>query len=63
MPLRWGDYLNEYDPFFWYRISEYIAKNGYAAYFTWHDTLSWYPQGRDIALSSYPGNPFSAVFL
>ena len=63
MPLRWGDYLNEYDPFFWYRISEYIAKNGYASYFTWHDTLSWYPQGRNIALSSYPGNPFSAVFL
>lgn len=61
--LRWGTYLNEYDPYFWYRISEYIAKNGYAAYFTWHDTLSWYPQGRDIALSSYPGNPFSAVFL
>jgi len=63
MPLRWGDYLNEYDPYFWYRISEYIAKNGYGSYFTWHDTLSWYPQGRDIALSSYPGNPFSAVFL
>jgi dolichyl-diphosphooligosaccharide--protein glycosyltransferase len=63
MLLRWGDYLNEYDPFFWYRISEYIAKNGYGAYFTWHDTLSWYPKGRDIALSSYPGNPFSAVFL
>jgi dolichyl-diphosphooligosaccharide--protein glycosyltransferase len=63
MPLRWGDYLNEYDPYFWYRISEYIAKNGYGSYFTWHDTLSWYPQGRDIALSSYPGNPFSAVFI
>ena len=61
--LRWGNYLNEYDPYFWYRISEYIAKNGYAAYFTWHDTLSWYPQGRNIALSSYPGNPFSAVFI
>ena len=23
--LRWGDYLIEYDPFFFYRISEYIA--------------------------------------
>ncbi len=61
--LRWGDYLNEYDPFFFYRISEYIAKNGYGAYFTWHDTLSWFPKGRDIAASSYPGNPFSAVFI
>ena len=63
LPLRWGAYLNEYDPFFWYRITEYIAKNGYAAYFTWHDTLSWYPMGRDIAHSSYPGNPFTAVFI
>ncbi len=61
--LRWGNYLNEYDPFFFYRISEYIAKNGYGAYFTWHDTLSWYPKGRDIAASSYPGNPFSAVII
>jgi len=63
LPLRWGDYLNEYDPYFWYRIAEHIAQNGYASYFTWHDTLSWYPQGRDIALSSYPGNPFTAVFI
>ncbi len=63
LPLRWGDYLNEYDPYFWYRIAEHIAQNGYASYFTWHDTLSWYPQGRNIALTSYPGNPFSAVFI
>jgi dolichyl-diphosphooligosaccharide--protein glycosyltransferase len=63
MPMRWGEYLNEYDPYFWYRITEYIVQNGYASYFTWHDTLSWFPQGRDIALSSYPGNPFSAAFI
>jgi dolichyl-diphosphooligosaccharide--protein glycosyltransferase len=61
--LRWGYYLNEFDPFFFYRIAEYVAKNGYSAYFTWHDTLSWYPQGRDIAHSSYLGNSFTAVFL
>ncbi len=63
LPLQWGPYLNEYDPFFWYRIAEHIAKNGYASYFTWQDTLSWYPMGRDIAQSSHPGNPFSAVFI
>lgn len=63
LPLQWGPYLNEYDPFFWYRIAEHIAKNGYASYFTWQDTLSWYPMGRDIAHSSYPGNPFSAVII
>ncbi len=63
LPLRWGEYLNEYDPFFFYRVAEYVAKNGYAAYFTWHDTLSWYPMGRDIAHSSYLGDPFSVVFI
>jgi dolichyl-diphosphooligosaccharide---protein glycosyltransferase len=63
MPMRWGEYLNEYDPYFWYRITEHIVQNGYASYFTWHDTLSWFPQGRDIAISSYPGNPFSAAFI
>lgn len=61
--LRWGLYLNEFDPFFFYRIAEYVAKNGYGAYFTWHDTLSWYPQGRDIAHSSYLGNSFTTVFI
>ncbi len=61
--LRWGPYLNEFDPSFFYRIAEYVAKNGYGAYFTWHDTLSWYPQGRDIAHSSYLGNSFTAVFI
>ena len=63
LPLQWGPYLNEYDPFFWYRVTEHIAKNGFASYFTWHDTLSWYPVGRDIRLSSLPGNPFTAAAI
>ena len=60
--IRWGPYMDAYDPLFQLRVTEYVVKNGYAAWFTWHDTLSWYPMGRDIATSSYPGVPFSAAF-
>ncbi|MCX6642684.1 MAG: glycosyltransferase family 39 protein [Candidatus Bathyarchaeota archaeon] len=62
-PLQWGAYLNEYDPFFNYRAADYVAKNGYAAWYSWIDTLSWYPMGRDISLQSYPGIPFSGVLV
>ncbi len=63
MPIRYGAYLTAYDPLFQYRMTEYIVKNGFAAWFSWHDTLSWYPMGRDISQSSFPGLPFSAAFI
>jgi dolichyl-diphosphooligosaccharide--protein glycosyltransferase len=61
--LRWGPYMDAFDPLFQYRVTEYVVENGYRAWFTWHDTMSWYPMGRDIAHSSYPGIPFSATFV
>ena len=61
--VRWGAYLDGYDPLFQYRVTEYVVKNGYAAWFSWHDTLSWWPMGRDIAQSSFPAMPFTAAFF
>ena len=29
LPLRWGSYLTAYDPFFQYRVAEYIVQNGF----------------------------------
>ena len=51
-PAEWGWELNEFDPFFNYRATEYILENGYEAYFQWHDDLSWYPHGRDVSQTS-----------
>jgi len=62
LPIRWGTYFTAYDPLFQYRVTEYVVKNGYSAWFNWHDTLSWYPMGRDVPESSFPGLPFSAAF-
>jgi len=51
-PIEYGFQLNEFDPFFNFRATEYIVENGLIEYFKWHDDKSWYPQGRDISKSS-----------
>ena len=51
-PLEYGFELNEYDPFFNYRATEFMIENGLPAYLEWHDDLSWHPYGRDISATS-----------
>ena len=52
LPADYGWELNEFDPFFNYRATEYIIENGVENYFTWNDDLSWYPYGRDVSSNS-----------
>ena len=51
-PAEYGFELNEFDPFFNFRATEYIVENGFSEYFQWHDDKSWYPTGRDISATS-----------
>lgn len=51
-PADWGWELNEFDPFFNYRATQFIVENGFEAYFEWNDELSWYPNGRDVSSNS-----------
>ena len=44
----YGFQLNEFDPFFNYRATQYLLDNGLNAYVHWHDDMSWYPAGRDV---------------
>jgi len=58
--------LSEFDPYFQYRFTEYILKNGFIAWAwpePWNDTQRWYPQGFIVARSAYPGLPMTAAFL
>jgi len=49
---EFGSELNEFDPFFNFRATEFIVENGYLEYFDWHDDMSWYPEGRNISATS-----------
>ena len=51
-PIEYGFELNEFDPFFNYRATEYIVENGLSEYFEWNDDKSWYPDGRNVSKTS-----------
>ncbi len=63
LPLEYGFYINEFDPYFDYRATKFLVENGLEEYFAWHDTMSWYPEGRDIAGTSQTGLHLSAAYL
>jgi dolichyl-diphosphooligosaccharide--protein glycosyltransferase len=59
---RYGFYMNEFDPYFQYYSTDYIVKSfdqkgfgGLFDYFNWVDKMAWYPEGRDVAASSFSG--------
>jgi dolichyl-diphosphooligosaccharide---protein glycosyltransferase len=54
-PIKYGYYLNEVDPYFNFRATKFLLDNNLDAYLTWHDTMSWYPEGRSIAITSQAG--------
>lgn len=62
LPMRWGFYLSEFDPYFQYRIADHMVNNGFLSYSSWIDHMSWYPYGRDVPHTSYPGLGATAAF-
>jgi dolichyl-diphosphooligosaccharide--protein glycosyltransferase len=70
-PMRWeiqtgSMHLSEFDPYFQYRFTEYIVKNGFVSWAwptQWIDTYRWYPHGINVARTGYPGLPFTAAFF
>ena len=62
-PAQYGFELHEFDPFFNYRATQFIVENGIPAYLDWHDDMSWYPHGRDVASTSQPMLHITAATL
>ena len=62
MPLAW-QVIHEFDPWFNYRATEYLDEHGWHAFFHWFDYESWYPLGRPVGTTIYPGMQISAVAI
>ena len=62
-PAKYGFYLNEFDPYFNFRATKYLLDNDIDAYLKWHDTVSWYPEGRNVAITSQVGLHILTAFL
>ena len=51
------------DPFSQFRAANYLEENGLAAYLSWVDSQTWYPEGRFWGKTQFIGTPLSAVLL
>ncbi|MEM2655617.1 MAG: hypothetical protein QXJ43_06885, partial [Candidatus Bathyarchaeia archaeon] len=63
LPLPWGFYLNEFDPYFHYYSAKYILENGLSSFFSWHDWAGWWPYGRYMPSLANMGLSLTAVTL
>ncbi|KAH3763341.1 Dolichyl-diphosphooligosaccharide--protein glycosyltransferase subunit stt3 [Pelomyxa schiedti] len=61
--ITYGRIIHEFDPWFNMRATQYLADHGAHAFFHWYDYESWYPLGRPVGTTIYPGMQFTAVAI
>ncbi len=60
LPMRWGTYLSEFDPYFQYRLANRMVENGFFSWVSWRDYMRWWPNGYFVG-GSLPGLSFAAA--
>jgi len=58
-----GRVIHEFDPWFNFRATQYLADNGWDEFFSWFDHMSWYPLGRPVGTTIYPGMQITSVAI
>ena len=61
--LRFESVIHEFDPYFNYRTTKYLADEGFYNFHNWFDDRAWYPLGRIIGGTIYPGLMITASFF
>lgn len=60
---EYGRVIHEFDPYFNYRATEYLWQHGWKKFSTWFDYMSWYPLGRPVGTTIYPGMQATSCFI
>ncbi|KAH7731561.1 Dolichyl-diphosphooligosaccharide--protein glycosyltransferase subunit STT3B [Aphelenchoides avenae] len=53
--VRFESIIHEFDPWFNYRATHYMVENGFYKFLNWFDERAWYPLGRIVGGTVYPG--------
>lgn len=53
--IRYESIIHEFDPWFNYRSTYYMVKHGFYNFLNWFDERAWYPLGRIVGGTVYPG--------
>ncbi|CAL1359757.1 unnamed protein product [Linum trigynum] len=58
--IKYESVIHEFDPYFNYRVTQFLSKNGIYDFWNWFDDRTWYPLGRVIGGTVYPGLTLTA---
>ncbi|KAJ6359281.1 hypothetical protein OIU76_000915 [Salix suchowensis] len=61
--LRYESMIHEFDPYFNYRTTLFLTQKGFYEFWNWFDSESWYPLGRIIGGTLYPGLMVTAAMM
>ncbi|MFQ6649005.1 hypothetical protein Gotur_022880 [Gossypium turneri] len=61
--LRYESMIHEFDPYFNYRTTLYLTQHGFYDFWNWFDYESWYPLGRIVGGTLYPGLMVTAALI
>ncbi|EDV93909.1 dolichyl-diphosphooligosaccharide--protein glycosyltransferase subunit STT3B [Drosophila grimshawi] len=53
--IRFESIIHEFDPWFNYRATAYMVQHGWYKFLNWFDERAWYPLGRIVGGTVYPG--------
>ena len=60
---EYGRVIHEFDPWFNFRATEYLHEHGLKKFFSWFDYMSWYPLGRPVGTTIYPGLQMTSCLI
>jgi len=63
LPLRWGAYISEFDPYFNFNDMRQITSGGWQSWYAYTDFKAWFPFGRPPVTTSYPGTSFTGTLI
>src|SRR6266446_280384 len=63
LPLRWGAYISEFDPYFNFNDMRAITASGWQSWYSYVNFAAWYPFGRPPVSTSYPGTSFTGTLI
>ncbi|KAL0251742.1 hypothetical protein GEMRC1_000954 [Eukaryota sp. GEM-RC1] len=61
--IRFEVIIHEYDPWFSYRSSLQLVEKGFYEFHNWFDDKVWYPLGRNVGGTVYPGLMWTTAIL
>lgn len=53
--IRFESVIHEFDPWFNFRATKYLVEHGWHQFLHWFDETVWYPLGRPVGKTVYPG--------